>query len=207
MAPALLFYSLVHTGQQGLVFVFLPGLLLLGGLGLDRMLPSRRVWTAALGLLVLAQIAFFCLVPEYPLGPGTRRMLTRETVFHSDRYYQDRFAVIRENLEPENTLILAANWDHVRYYLPTYDVLPFLAAHQAADQVGWGESSVAGGARIYRQGGLVVVLFDPVLVHYCRTPQLIRELSLEHGGKLEYLQLSEGMSLECDGASFGLVHD
>ncbi|HIE39288.1 MAG TPA: DUF2723 domain-containing protein [Anaerolineales bacterium] len=207
VAPAGLFYSLIHMGQQGLVFIFLPALLLLGGLGLDRLLPARRGWQAA-AALVVAQAAVFCLVPEYPLGPGTQRLLTRETVVRSDRYYGDRFAAVRDNFPPESTLILAANWDHVRYYLPEYTVLPFAAAQDWAGEAHpWGEDPAVEGrtAHLARQEGVAVVLFDPALAAYNDTPALTQGVRLAHGDILAFLRVSEELAFECCRDSFGLV--
>ena len=184
-------------GQQGLVFVFLPALLLLGAMGLDRLLATRQAWMAA-ALLVAAQAAVFVLVPEYPLGAGTQRLLTRETVVNSDRYYADRFAAIRENFPPESTVILAANWDHVRYYLPEYKVLHFVVVSEW--EVGTGLAlnldreqqvlSIANlGLKANAQGEAAVVLFDDDLNQFNASPAQTQYLALPGRNLLAYLPL------------------
>lgn len=79
---------------------------------------------AATALLMTLNAGVFCLVPEYPLGTGTQRLLTRATLVNSDRYYRDRFEAIAGNFPPQSTAILAADWHHVEHYLPAYKLLP-----------------------------------------------------------------------------------
>lgn len=114
IVPALTFYTLIHMGQQGLVFVFLPALLLISAVGLTRLLTARPRWMIrAMAVLIAVNAGIFCLVPEYPLGSAALRLLTRATLFNSDQCYLDRFRAIEENSAPESTVILAANWHHV----------------------------------------------------------------------------------------------
>lgn len=120
--PPLAFYTLIHTGQQGLVFFFLPVLLLAGAVGLVRQVRGRWLW-AATGLLILLNVALFGLAPERPLGPEGPRLLTRDTLVNSDRYYLDRLTVIRESFPPSHTAVVAMNWHHLEYYLPEYVLL------------------------------------------------------------------------------------
>jgi len=206
--PAFLFYSLIHMGQQGLVFVFLPAILLLAAVGIVRLTGTwRQGWVAAVLALALLNSGTFCLVPEYPLGPGTQRLLTRDTLVESDRYYQDRFTVIRERFSPQNTAILAVNSDHVAYYLPEYAVLPFTAAHpRAAGELVVDASFDRGGMRPpSAQGSAVVVVFDAELTPLNETPSAAKRILLEHGGVLEYFVLTESMAFHWDRYSFGVT--
>jgi len=207
--PALLFYSLIHMGQQGLVFVFLPALLLLAAVATVRLAGAwRRGWVAVALLLALLNSGTFCLVPEYPLGPGTQRLLTRDTLVNSDHYYQDRFAVIRERFSPQNTAILAANSDHVAYYLPEYVVLPFTPARPGVGEVLVDSAPSDGGeaGSSSDQDGVVVVVFDAELTVLNETPSAVERIPLEHGGVLEYFALTEGTAFHWDRYSFGVTH-
>lgn len=207
--PPLFFYGLIHMGQQGLVFVFLPALLLLAAVATVRLAGAwRRGWVAVALVLLLLNGGTFCLVPEYPLGPDTQRLLTRDTLVNSDHYYQDRFAVIRERFSPQNTAILAANSDHVAYYLPEYVVLPFTPARPRVGEVLVGNAPSDGGEAESPpdQDGVVVVVFDAELAPLNETPSATERIFLEHGGALEYFTLTEGAAFHWDRYSFGVTH-
>jgi len=208
MIPVLLFYGLIHMGQQGLVFVFLPALLLLGAAGLDQLLRVDWAEKAVVVLLVAAQAAVFCLVSEYPLGPGTQRLLTRETVVNSDHYYTDRFAAIRENFPPRSTAILAANWDHVRYYLPEYVTLSFSSTNALAG-TGADEDSVVTPGELGLQpdlrGQTTFVLFDDELASFNESAALTKKLELNHSGTLVYFSLTQDMAFHLGTRTFGVI--
>jgi hypothetical protein len=85
ITPALFFYLAIHMGQQGLIFVYLPALILLGSVSIVQIFRGKRVLLiASAGGILLFNVAFFTLIPEYPLGPGTQRMLTSDTLRNSD---------------------------------------------------------------------------------------------------------------------------
>jgi len=201
VAPALLFYSLIHMGQQGLVFVFLPALLLLGAVATVRLTRDwgRRAW-AGVTLLVVANTIVFCLAPEYPLGPGTQRLLTRATLVNSDRRYGERFAAIREHFPPESTAVIALEWAHPEYYLPEYallrvdQIVPGGEKHLAFR--GWpgveGMLSVDDlGLESESDGEAALVLFDAELETLVQASQL-RKVVLPSSGELSYLSLRAG---------------
>jgi len=215
MAPTLVFYAVIHMGQQGLVFVFLPALLLISAAGVERLLLARSRWlVATAALLMVANVALFCLAPEYPLGPGSLRLLTRATLLNSDHYYQDRFAVIEESFVPESTAILAANWHHVEYYLPEYTVLPFGIVSKweqgAGEPIEDRREVVATPAELGlqpdSQGEMVVTVFDPELLSFGQGLALI-QIPLEHGGELAYFVLTEGQALHYGAGMFGVIED
>ena len=58
--PAILYYLLVHMGQQGLIFVFLPAFILLGAAGLDAAFLHRTslLWVSALVLILVNSSIF-----------------------------------------------------------------------------------------------------------------------------------------------------
>ncbi|MDY7076538.1 MAG: glycosyltransferase family 39 protein [Chloroflexota bacterium] len=215
VAPALFFYTSIHMGQQGLIFVFLPALLLISVVALIRLLTTRPRWLmAATAALVALNAGIFCLVPEYPLGPGTQRLLTRATLVNSDRYYQDRFRAIEENFAPESTAILADNWHHVEYYLPKYVRLPFRVVGKRNQD--WGNP--VGNPQDYAavspsdlklqpdsEGRVAVVIFDPVLVNFNDSSEVTTELDLENGSTLAYFVLEKGQKLRYGPSTFGVI--
>ena len=216
VGPALTFYTIVHMGQQGLVFVFLPALLLVSVVGLTRLSVKRPyLLITAISVLLVVNVGIFCLIPEYPLGPDTQRLLTRAALVNSDRYYQDRFEAIEEDFAPESTAILAANWHHVEYYLPGYVRLPF-------DVVGkWekGEGRPKGnyqevlatpidmGLQMNKEDQAVIVVFDPFLLPFSESHTSTWELSLKHGGGLDYFVLTGEQMFHYGTQSFGVRGD
>lgn len=203
--PSLLFYTLIHMGQQGLVFVFLPALLLAGAVGLVRLVRGRWPWVAA-ALLVTVNVALFSLVPEHPLGPDGPRLLTRATLINSDRYYMDRFAVLREDFPPAHAALVAVNWHHLEYYLPEYTLLrldpgppnspPTLTPRR------WpGEGTLTAadlGLAPDAEGYIALVLFDEEVpsLYPVRTPT--EEVILPGGGRMEVLRLGADEELRYD---------
>jgi hypothetical protein len=213
VVPSLIFYAIIHMGQQGLVFVLLPAWLLLSAVGLERMLAARSRWlTAATAAVVALNAGVFCLMPEYPLGPGTLRLLTRATLVNSDRYYQDRFRTIEAGFAPESTAILAANWHHVEYYLPDYVSLPFTIGSKwekdAGRPIGGFQEVLATptmlGLQLDGQGQAAIVVFDSDLAAFRENPASAHELLLEHGGRLEYFVLTGDQAFHYGSQSFGV---
>jgi len=216
IAPALIFYAIIHMGQQGLVFVFLPALLLVSGVGLRQLFATRSRWlVAATAALVALNVGIFCLVPEYPLGPDTQRLLTRVTLVNSDHYYQDRFRAIEENFAPESTAILAANWHHVEYYLPEHKILPFGVVNKweqgEGDPRGNPQEVVATpvelGLQLDGRGQAVIVVFDPHLMAFSKSPTSAHKLSLKHGGVLEYFVLMRKQTFHYGARSFEVLEN
>jgi len=216
IAPALIFYTIVHMGQQGLIFVFLPALSLISAVGSMRLLIARSRWLVGMGIaLVVLNVSIFCLTPEYPLGPGTQRLLTCSTLVNSDHYYQDRFRVIEENFAPESTAILAINWHHVEYYLPQYVRLPFYVGEEKEGDEGNPKGSpyevVATpdnlGLQFDSSGRVAIVAFDSDLMVFRDSAGSMYELPLKHGGRVAYFVLKRGEAFHYGAYSFGVVED
>lgn len=191
ITPALLFYSLIHMGQQGLIFIFLPALLLSAAAALGHL--AKRPTTLALSttILVALNIVVFCLMPEYPFKSWGQRFLTKEALINSDNYYVDRFTAIRENLEPKGTMILSANWDHVRYYMPEYTIFPYDIKEKRINHINGNKQMIISDKQCTTTDKLIVVLFDPI-IDYDIPSVSIYHISLKHGGELRYLIISQG---------------
>jgi hypothetical protein len=214
VAPALFFYTLIHMGQQGLVFVFLPALLLVSAYSLKQLLWARPYGLAgAATALITINIAIFCLLPEYPLGSQTQRFLTRDTLTNSDHYFQERFKIIQENFKPESTIILASNSHHVEYYLPAYHNISFSIVSKWELNEGQAENNpdlkfIATPAQLDLQlnekGVATIVLFDPDLANFNSSEEMVKQASLPGGGSLEYLELKANSQFFVSPTSFGL---
>ncbi|HVN55732.1 MAG TPA: glycosyltransferase family 39 protein, partial [Anaerolineaceae bacterium] len=199
--PALVFYTFVHMGQQGLIFVYLPALLLASAYGLElglRHLPELR--TIIVFALLLFNAAVFCLLPEFPFGAHGIRILNRDSLVASDQYYKERIQAIRENFSPASTLILAVNWHHVEYYLPEYHKIT-MDAEVAAKELqslpvpSQGEpldSSLADwGMRPEQNVKINLVMFDPVIDEFIQSPAgwQSEQIQLPTGDLLRILEL------------------
>jgi hypothetical protein len=205
VTPALAFYTFIHMGQQGLIFVYLPALLLLSALGLVRLLSARSYWLPALTTaLLLLNASIFLLAPEYPMGAGTQRLLTRTTLINSDHYFQDRFEAIKKSFPTESTAILAANWHHVEYYLPEYTTLHF---NVDGTNVGGHITPAELGLQPLPDGQVTIVIFDPELREFNRAAERVEVQALPGGGQLEYVKLRLNDQLYVDANSFGLLSD
>jgi hypothetical protein len=196
LLPTLLFYTFVHMGQQGLVFVFLPALLLWGARGLACLLQHRspRALHVLVAVIVAFNVALFCLGPEYPLGQDSPRLLTRSTLVNSDHYYGDRFDAIENNLSPSSTAIMAINWHHVEYYLPDYALLPVDIASQQTRNIGPTEEPVSIslqdlGLAPGADDLVNVVLFDDLFALTGDAPAWAQSSGLAHGGQIKVLTL------------------
>jgi len=124
--PAVIFYLFVHMGQQGLIFVFLPVLLLMSArclTGLGSFVPHGDRLAQTLALMIgLTGALTFILSPEYPFGQDLK-VLSWKTIENHDRQYRNLFSAIRGGFSPADTVILAADWRTAGYYLPEFECL------------------------------------------------------------------------------------
>jgi hypothetical protein len=214
IAPAVLYYGLVHMGQQGLIFVFLPALWLISAAALVNLTRGHpRNWVVGIAAICLLHAAVFCLAPEYPFGAGSQRLLTRATLVNSDEYFQRRFDTIRQHFSPNQTAILAASWHYLDYYLPEYTRIPFDIGSKWEEDEGVPASGVTHpvlltpadlGLQTNPDGEVTVVIFDPSLEAFNRLPGRVSHLALPGGGDLDYFTIQRGGSFYLDGVSFGL---
>lgn len=119
--PTLLFYTFIHMGQQGLVFVYLPVLILLSAEGLYRIFNTRptTLWVMS-GVIALVSAIVFVLGPTYPLGADQFKMLTYSSLRENDARLAGRVAAVRDEFDPSNTLLVSTDWRHLQYYLPEF---------------------------------------------------------------------------------------
>lgn len=217
IAPSLFFYTAIHMGQQGLVFVFLPALLLIGGEALVRLVERRRrdVFAIGLTLLIALNAALFVALPEHPLGGERFKVLSWDTLRNNDAYYQDRFHLIRENFPHESTAIVAVNWRHVTWYLSEYVVLPFgLGSKWEIDEgtpKGNLHDVVVTLSELGVQPGnlepVAIVLFDLDLMAYNESSTSTHVLPLDRGENLPFLMLEQGQAFHYGSRSFGVIEE
>ena len=214
IGPSILFYSLVHMGQQGLVFVFLPALLLISAVGLDFLFSVQGRWASALLALVLvANAGLFLFAPEYPLGNERLRILNRKALERTDREYGERFETIARRFPPGSTAILAADWRHAEYYLPEYVVLHFdIGSKWELDE---GKPKVPPQSQLSKLPGELgmqiesgakgtLVIFDEELEDFNRSSDRKVEMRFPDGLKMDYLEIEADAPIIIDQNGFGV---
>jgi hypothetical protein len=208
--PTLAFYIIIHMGQQGLVFVFLPAFMLLSAEGLYRLLQSRpSALRAATAAIALVGAAIFVVGPTYPLGGDSPKLLTYATIRENDQLIANEIAAVHENFAPENTLLVAGSWRHMQYYLPEYQLLRFnvggkweveFGAITALDFVG--EALTAEQVGLETGQDWQVVIVDPELRSLSTTPPEM--VSLPNGYEIAYLSLKADETFVANDTSLGI---
>jgi len=215
--PSFYFYAIIHMGQQGLVFVYLPVLLLLSAVGLVRLSERRpRSLIVAAVVLVTINVSVFCLSPEYPLGKGSFKILSWDTLRNNDAYFSERFRAIRAQFSSRTTVIVASRWRHVQWYLPEYKLLPFTLVSKW--ELGAGSAQDTGGQtrllsiddlglELDAQGRAAIVLFDGDLDRFNDSATETQYVALPEGkGSLGYLSLHTGDVLRYGAEGLAVLH-
>jgi Dolichyl-phosphate-mannose-protein mannosyltransferase len=209
VVPTLAFYIIIHMGQQGLVFVFLPALVLLSAEGLYRLLQSRpaalRVATA---IIALVGAAIFIVGPAYPLGADGPKLLTYNTLHENDQRLANEIAAVRENFASENTLLLATSWRYIQYYLPEYQLSRFSVGSKWEVEAGQvivtdsvGEPLTAEQLGLEPGKDWQIVIIDPELRGLSTLP--LENISLSNGFEMAYLPFGADEAFIANETSFG----
>lgn len=212
--PAGFYYLLIHMGQQGLVFIFLPALLLISGWSVDTLVKSRGWLYPAMNIILVAGCAgLFLFLPEYPLGQNGQRFLTIDTIRNHDRYILTRVRYIRENFPADRTFILSSNWHHLEYYLPEYPMLPFTIVAKRELEEGAAASPESEKFR-GTPGDLGVkssldevnwVVFDPELRAFNRSQGDFIVYEIEPGIDVDVARLGPEDLIDVGGGGYSLV--
>lgn len=122
--PSAIFYLLFHMGSPGLIYVFLPALILLAALGLEKMTRANPRWRYGVTALLCAFNVFLFLGTPSDLYTGRAvRVLNYAALREHDRSLSARVDGIRANFDPTTTLVIADEWRFAEYYLPEFRVL------------------------------------------------------------------------------------
>ncbi len=203
IVPSFVYYLFIHMGQQGLVFVYLPALLLISAASVHY-LAELTAFSTMSGLkkfaivgLIIANGLIFVAMPTYPLGSDSFKLLTHDTLRLHDSSYLSRFEAVRQQLPPSHTFILASQWRFPQYYLPEYKLLPYKLISRW--EIGEGQSSFKNteiidgavvGLTTDNEGNFNVILFDDELLPFNRSPDHQQYLTLPNGEKLTYLRFT-----------------
>jgi hypothetical protein len=203
IVPSLLYYTFIHMGQQGLVFVYLPALLLITAwalFSLDFATVNARFSFS--GVLILGSSLLFLAGPSFPLGTDRLKLLTVDTIREHDRYYLDRIEAVRNHFDPKTTILVASEWRFLQYYLPEYVYQPYEIYARGEDRAGQPKSTSSTTVlcpsnedRTAAEGVCPIVLFDKVLDPWVTDADRISWLSMQAGSEMVYLDLNAGESV------------
>lgn len=209
MVPSLVFYQLIHMGQQGLVFVFLPALLLASA---AVWVPFDRASWALVALAVAIDASLFLFAPAFPLRGDRLKLLTADTLRIHSRAYDSRFAAIRGRFDPSHTVIVSSGWRFPQYYLGSYPLVRYGIISRW--ELGEGSSSLKDVSEIGPQklgitpdaGGVrYAVLFDADLNAFVPAATPREWVDLDDGERLMVLRLAAGEGLRLAPDSIGIA--
>jgi len=210
--PSVLFYLLVHMGNPGLVFVYLPALMLISAAVLVQLIEKKnrpRWWVASICLLtvMIAGLQFLAL-PEYPFGPDGGQYLNRQAIEHRDNALEEIIATIQSDFPTESTIVLATEWRHAAYYLPEYLVFGLPGVRIEGNEGQFGTVYINCGReytalrpptqanQFIPDSVLWVVTFDERTLRWNLNDSHWEEINKKEQPVLSYRELSEGEELE-----------
>jgi hypothetical protein len=129
-------------GSHGLIFTFLPAVLLVAGKAFSDLArlfrgAAVKVFAASLLAVVVVNVLAFAVAPD---TLGGVHIVNRDTLVKNDLLYENRLDLLRENFRPAETLILTENWRHIQYYLPEYTVLSSPCTTSGSEDTGFSGS-------------------------------------------------------------------
>lgn len=192
LVPAAIFYVVVHIGEWGYVLAILPGLYVLTGCLLTRMVrplrgAAQRWWRAgATALVALPALAFLYLADA---------RFSADALADHDRALTARVAYVRANFSTESTIVLAReDYLQVRYYLTDYRTWYYDPEPYAQPPL--------KRKRMPARSTTTVVLFTRGLQP--REERDLRYVDLGPNIRLAYFVVEPGAVLEFAGARFGV---
>lgn len=142
-APAACFYLLVHIGEAGYVFSFLPAVLIMAGAGLTRAAAALaenlpRGWGRGAALRVGIAILLAAIILPYHtwLFVGSGRLVSAERLGCKDEALAVAVATLARDYPPATTEIVTSTYlQHLAVYLPQFRDVRFLDPDQSADWI------------------------------------------------------------------------
>jgi hypothetical protein len=197
--PCLLFYTLIHMGQQGLIFVYLPILMLLGACG-AALLASRIRWGMAVVLACVAlNVMLYLFAPVYLL-PGQLKVLSQATIAEHDTLLLAQIDATHSDLPPD-ALLLVDSWRFAQYYLPGVEVIPY--NNTANDDV---ELAPTLKPEILAQiaDAPALAWYEPIVDHYNLAPDRTILMSDHQGVQLRVLRRAVDERFRITPKGFGI---
>jgi len=197
IVPTLLYYVFIHMGQQGLVFVFLPALMLLSAAAIEKLnWYQHNLGRGIIAAALLVNAGIFIAAPSKPLDDDRLKLLTFETLQQHDAHYLALFSGIKQEFSPESTLLLSSQWRFPQYYLPDYRYIPYSVGARWEVNAGnptLTEESVVLlsnlGLKTDAQGMVTLVLVDEEILPFNQSAGQTRWLDLQDGSRLGYIRV------------------
>jgi hypothetical protein len=192
-APGLGYYTLIHMGQQGLIFVYLPILMLVSARAATALIDHWRWGPTLTTVSIVGNSLLFLLAPVYLL-PGERlKVLSYATIQEQDALIQAQIEVVREAM-PEEAVLIAEAWRFPQYYLPEVPLIPY-------------ENIINGDATTLEQieQAQILAWYEPEIDSLNISPdQTVR--SQEHNGvQLRLLERGTGEEFIATSTEFGIA--
>jgi hypothetical protein len=213
ITPSLAYYTLIHMGQQGLVFIYLPALLLFSAAAIEKLSRRRQpVGHLFVAGLVIINAAIFLAAPTYPLGVDRFKLLTLDTIREHDKLYQARFEGVQKNFSPAHTLLLAYEWIFPDYYLRYFEHVQYEIG--ARGEAGDGLPTISQaiwldpynrGLRPDTDGYLYLVILEESLFPYNHSKSRQESIQLSDGNQLYYVRIKPNEWVYLGPESYGLV--
>lgn len=194
-APCLLFYTLIHMGQQGLIFVYLPILLLISARAGVALAERWRWGTALVVACVLANALLFILAPAYLL-PGRFKVLSHATIVEHDALIQGQIDAVRSDL-PADAVLLSDAWRFPQYYTPDVPLVPY--EYNAA-----GTNIVKVDDLSFIEQATALAWYEPVLDQANHNPERTAVLGDHNGVRLRVLQRNADEQFFVSAEGFGI---
>ena len=199
IGPCLLFYTLIHMGQQGLIFVYLPVLLLVSARGGIELWRSRRPALQMLPVLALMLNIGLYLGAPSELLPGRFKVLSRATLRQHDALLAAQLDAVRLDL-PSGALLLSDEWRFPQYYLPNVTLIPY--RHSSDDSAAITlDLTAAQQDQIATASALA--WYEPSLDAFDRAPEQTTRATERQGVQLRILRPAAGAHLVVTASSFG----
>lgn len=192
-APGLGYYLLIHMGQQGLIFVYLPILMLLSARAATALIDHWRWGAALVTISIVGNVLLFLLVPVYLL-PGERmKVLSYATIREQDALIQAQIEVVEQAL-PANALLIADAWRFPQYYLPS---VPLIRYDDRMDRDTTIQEQI--------NQAMVLAWYEPELDARNLSPERTVQTAAYNGVHLRLLQRTPGEVFIVTPTGFGLA--
>ncbi|MDO8674270.1 MAG: hypothetical protein Q7O66_22910, partial [Dehalococcoidia bacterium] len=193
VTPMVAFYTIIHIGDPGYVFTFLPAIIVLLGAFLARpalantLRCNNAAGSVVSAAVILANAGVFLFHP---------RPMTAQGIGQNDRDYREKIEFIQTQVEPGSTILLSYDsYKHLLYYLPEYR------------QSIWVDIFADAGGQVRIPAGVKsILLVDARLAAIDKSQPLTRELRLPSGGKMYLIAATAGQTLTVGGKSIE-IHD
>ncbi len=192
--PSMFFYGVLFVRQPGYIFTFLPALMLVAaflavrlGNSIAERLRSPASASLVPSAIVVINVLFFLFAPAKLFGRDNIVFLTpsRHTIVARDTSLADRIQTVREQFNPQDTVVLGGSWDFriPDYYLRDYQ-MPHLSYQMKAQPT------------LLPSNVDTVVFLEPIYPNSVLATLPYKTITLSDGETIEYVTWPKGTRAE-----------